>query len=333
MLYLSDFDKKKVLGLVYLFGTDKETSEEEIAINCFNDALKIKEDKSLYYFIALALCRLRRYKEAQEYALKSIEKGYDAYNLYVKITVGNLAKVYQAVKVLEEGIKKQSYSACLELANLHIFNNLEPDMVDYLKASKYLNLAFEYAPNNKKGQVAYILSQSYKSLNNLFPPYKEYFKDNTEFHYLKIFNEYGGALYPNNGLNVRLFNAAYESDYEDVINCLYERFNGDSYAIFSLLFLQEEYEKTGSLNINNKGFFIAVAGTMRTANPLCRIISALCFASDIDGVERNHKEAKTLLKDIKKERLYIPERFKDFYQMLINHFDGELFNGKKPGEA
>lgn len=334
MFYLSDFDKKKVEGLILLKGNDNQSSNEQGAINCFKEALNIKDDPSLYAYIAFALCRLREYKEGQEYALKAIEKGFDAYGLFTNITVGNLAKVNDAVKVLMTGVEKHNASACLELARLHIDNNLEPDMVDYGEASKYLDLAFEYTPVPKRGLIAYRISHLYKNLNNKFPSLATSRGEDMELHYLKIFNDYGGVLNSVRGTNIELFNSADKNDDYSVIDILYDRFDGDAYLIFGLLFLQEEYEKTGTLKIKpNIGFLSIVAGAMRTTNGACSALAALCLASDFEGSEWDPIEANRLLREARRRGVYLPRRFESFYQELMNHLDDEVRTGVTVAKA
>ena len=333
MFYLSEFDKKKVEGLIYLNGTD-DSCNEKGAIECFKEALEIKEDPSLYAHISLALCRMREYCDGQEYALKAIEKGYDAYGLYSKITIGNLANVNQAVKILKEGIEKKEPSACLELAKLHIDNNLEPDMIDYFEASKYLDIAYEYTPVPKKGLIAYTISRWYRLLNNKFPHYKNPRNEDMELHYLKIFNEYGGVLVPAKGTNLELFNAADKNNDYSIVDVLYNRFDGDAYTIFALLFLQEEFDKTGTINLDhNKGLLVAVAGAMRTGNGACSVLSSLCFASDFEGVVWNPDEASKILRDARRRGVYIPKRFESLYQELIGHLDEEVRTGVTSAKA
>jgi tetratricopeptide (TPR) repeat protein len=334
MFYLSDFDKKKIEGLVYLNDSDGETANEQGVIDCFKEALNIKDDPSLYSYISLALCRMREYKEAQDYAIKAIEKGYDAYGLYSKITVGNLANVNQAVKVLKSGVEKRNPSACLEMAKLHIDNNLEPDMVDYFEASKYLDLAFEYSSVEKRGLIAYTISRWYGILNRMHPYFKSTKKEDMELYYLKIFNEYGGAFVSSEGTNIELFNVYDANDDYGIIDVLYKRFDGDAYAIFALLLLQEEYEKTGTLNLDhNKGCLTAVAGAMRTGNGACRAISSICFASDFEGAVWDPSEANKILKDARRSGIYIPKRFESFYKELISHLDEEVRTGVATAKA
>lgn len=66
--------------------------------------------------MAWCYCNLREYKKGQEYVLRAIENGYDAYRLYKDITVGNLAKVYDAVKVLKEGVEKTLFFSLLSFS-------------------------------------------------------------------------------------------------------------------------------------------------------------------------------------------------------------------------
>lgn len=332
MFYLSEFDKKKVEGLVYL--NHGEDEDDKRAIDCFDEAIAIKDDPAIFSHYALALCYLREYEKAQEYALKAIKGGYDAYQLYCEITVGNLQKVNQAVEVLKNGVDNHKPSACLEMARLHLINTSEPDMLDPFEASKYLELAFEYTPVSRKGLIANTISRFYRLLNRQYPYFVKFKKEDMELHYLKIFTDYGGVLSPAKGANIELFNAANRNDDYSVIDTLYNRFDGESYLIFGLLMLEEEYEKNKTIKLeHNVAFITFLVGSLKTNNGACTALMSLCFASDFEGVEPNFDEARRLLNVAKRNGVYLPERFVSFFKELMNHLDEEVREGQPTAKA
>lgn len=85
MITLTQFDKLKLEGFVF---SSHELYED--SLESFNKALEIKEDPQIYYQMAYCYCYLRDYKKAQEYALKAIDKGYDAYSLFAQIVVDSM---------------------------------------------------------------------------------------------------------------------------------------------------------------------------------------------------------------------------------------------------
>ena len=102
MITLTQFDKYKLEGFVYL---SREMYND--SLESFEKALKIKEDGHIYFQMAYDYVYLKDYKKAQECALKAINNGYDAYQLYDKIAVGNLQDIYTSIKVLKEGFKAE----------------------------------------------------------------------------------------------------------------------------------------------------------------------------------------------------------------------------------
>ena len=128
MIELTNFDLHKLFGYIYSVNDKYEESLEE-----FVQALSVKEDGQIYYQMAYCYVYLREYKLAYKYALKAIESGYDAYNLYYQVTWGNLRDYGAATKVLKEGIEKKISSACL----------LMSDYVDLFERERLLNMAFE----------------------------------------------------------------------------------------------------------------------------------------------------------------------------------------------
>lgn len=240
MIELTDFDLHKLYGYIYSICDKYDESLME-----FNEALKIQEDGQIFFQMAYCFAYLREYKTAQEYSLKAINAGYDAYGLYSQITIGNLADVSSAIKVLKEGVDKKYASACLAMADLHLDNNLEPDMLNPLECSRYLEMAFEYAKPSEKGTVAYVLSRKYKFLKGRFP----YYKKDKSLYYLKIFNEYGSSFSPARFMNITLFNEGVENNDHGVVGLLFDRFNADSQVIFLLMLLEKHYKETGNTNV------------------------------------------------------------------------------------
>ncbi len=324
MIILTEYDKKMIDALIHLLHYEYEKS-----IDKFNDALKLKSSPLVYYNLAQAYIGLRKYNEAQKYALLAIENGYDAYALYAKITIGNLQKVNDAVKVLENGIKKQNPSACFETARLHIDNNLEPDMNDPYEASKYLDLAFHYTPVEKRGTMAYSISKMYKTIYNMYPYFIDFKDENSELHYYKIFLDYGGLLFPNEFANIEAFDIADANDDNTILDYLYENFNGDAMFIFSLMLLEEEYKTTGTIEIkDNLGLLTACEGASKFKHSGCSAICALIFGSDFcQDDELYFEQALKLLNQSKLNKNVIPVRFEKFFKELMNHIYSNVEDG------
>ena len=278
--------------------------------------------------MAYAFACLREYKKAQEYSLKAIDGGYDAYDLYASITIGNLADMNNAIKVLNAGIEKHIPTACLIMARLHIDNNLEPDMCDPLKASKYLELAFQYASEEEKGIVAYKIAKLYRLLHGMFPQSMRSETDNRQYYYFNVFNNYGGAVAPVGGLNIDLFNAACINDDYSVVHTLLNSLNGDALFIFALLLLDEEYTSTGTIVVEkNQGLLTACEGAIRFNHGGCYALMALCIGSDFEASEYNPEETKRLLAKSKRNRFIVPKVFESLFKNLMSHLDDEFKDG------
>lgn len=320
MVQLDQFQKYKLEGFIYSVHELYQDS-----IDSFEKALEIKTDGQIYYQISYCYCYLKDYKKAQEYALKAINEGYDAYILFKDITVGNLAKVNDAVKVLNGGVEKGFASACLALANLHIDNNLEPDMKDPFKASKYLELAFEYAKPEEKAQVVYSVYSNYKVLFGMNPYFSKFAKEDKISKYLKEFNKLGGFPQTPSFFNVSLFDELDKRDDKEVFDLLFKRFDGDAKLIFGLLLLEDEMRDSGKVSADHDSFaFLNILeGVMKDNNGACMLLMALCFGSDLDGAEKDEKIVKSLFADARKSHVCIPSRFRDLVNGLIDHFDEE----------
>lgn len=323
MIALNQFDKLKLEGFVF---SSHELYED--SLESFNKALEIKEDPQIYYQMAYCYCYLRDYKKAQEYALKAIDKGYDAYSLFAQITVGNLAKVNEAVKVLNEGVEKHFSSACLALANLHIDNNLEPDMREPFEAAKYLELAYEYSKPEERIQILYSIYKQYRVLYGFYPYCATYFKEDRALKYLKEYNKYGGHPSPLSFFNVSLFNELDKKDDHEIVQLLFDRFNGDSKLIFGLLLLEEELKEKGEIHATHDSFafLTMLEGVLKDNNGACCLMMALCFASDLNPDDDDEKIARGLLNDSKKHHVCIPERFREMVKHLLDHFQ-EKYQG------
>ena len=317
MIKLTEFDKYKAKGFIY-----ETNNKYKDAIACFNKALKIKEDGQIYYVLSLCYCHKKDYKTGQEYALKAIQAGYDAYELYNRITVGNLAKVHDSVKVLEEGVKKQFPSACIALADLHLNNNLEPDMVDPLKAAEYLELAYEYAKPEERSDIAIALYERYKNIYKISSYYQSVFKENRELKYLKIVDSLGGRVVPPAHFNYIMFDILEEHEDYDVIQSLFNRFDDDAKLIFGLFLLEEEYERFGTIVVDNTSIpFLAFYKGSKNNNGACYMMLALAYSSDFIGVRDNKRFASRLMNASKKYGVYIPKHFKPLVAELFTHYD------------
>ena len=97
MIELSRFDVHKIHGYIYA-AVDNNTK----ALEQFELALKEKEDAQVYFQMAYCYVYLREYETAKEYALKAINLGYDAYDLFTKVAFGNLRDYGATLKVLKE---------------------------------------------------------------------------------------------------------------------------------------------------------------------------------------------------------------------------------------
>ena len=237
MIKLTEFDKLKFKGYSCAY-----RNSEDIAIKEFEKALEIKEDPQIYFMLAHSYWQLRNYEVAQEYAYKAIEKGYDAYKLYAEITVDNLAKMDQAMRVLMNGVEKHYASACFALAKLHIDNNLEPDMRLPFVASTYLELAYEYADEFNKPAYALDIYNAYKVLYTMYPSIKNYFKENKPLYYYKKYCKSGCSFCASKRTNMKLFNEADKYDDREVLDYLFERFDSTSQLIFGLMLYEEKLE-------------------------------------------------------------------------------------------
>lgn len=323
MIYLTEFDKKKLEGRLLL-----SHGFQNKAIQRFNSALDIKNDPEIYFHLAYACCDLKDYVKAQEYSLKAIELGYDAYALFSLITIGNLRDITTATNVLKKGMEKKHSSAYFEMARLHIYNVVEPDMLDPFKASECLELAYEYAPEEKKGLTAYSISKMYKALYRLFPYFSKYEKENKELYYLKIFNKYGVGINSFCGGYAELFETANKSDDYSVIQTLFDGFNGEAMFIFALMLLYEEYSATGTIILkDNLGILTANEGATKFKHGGCYALLALQYGSDFEGSEYNDKQTMLCLKKSKLNRFLIPKSFDAFFDELMDHIYCELTNG------
>lgn len=318
MIRLTEFDKYKAKGFIY-----EANNKSKDAIKCFDKALEIQEDGQAYYMLSLCYCHLREYKTGQEYALKSIEAGYDAaYGLYDRITVGNLTKMSDAVKVLEEGVKNHSVYACFALANHHVDNNLEPDMIDPERAMRYLELAYEYAKPEEKANVALEVYQRYKSIYKKSSFFIESLKENPMLKYLKILDKYDGTAKTLSHFNNVLFDLADENDDYSVIQSLFDRYDDEAKLIFGLLLLEEEYEKFGTIVVDPTSIpFNSFYRGTKANNGACYMMMALTYSSDFIGARDNKKFATRLMNLSKKYGVYLPKRFKPFVNELFTHFD------------
>lgn len=323
MLYLTEFDKKKLEGQLLL-----SRGFQNKAIQSFNSALDIKNDPEIYFHLAYAYCDLKDYVKAQECSLKAIELGYDAYALFSLITIGNLRDITTATNVLKKGMEKKHSSAYFEMAKLHIDNVVEPDMLDPYKASEYLELAYEYAPEEKKGQTAYSISMMYKMLYGFFPYFSKYTKENKELCYLKIFNKYGGGTALLYGMHTKLFDVANNSDDYSVVQTLFDGLNGEAMFIFALMLLHEEYSTTGTIVIkDNLGILVADEGATKFKHGGCYALLALQYGSDLEGSECNDKRTILCLKQSKLNQFLIPKSFDTFFDELMNHIYCGLTDG------
>lgn len=318
MITLNEFEKLKLQGYIY-------SSQERYleSLQDFEKALKIKNDGQIYFQMAYVHVYLKNYREAQKCAQKAIENGYDAYELYTQITVGNLANMDQAVDYLSKGVDNKQASACFALSHLHFDNNLIPDMRNPLKCSEYLKMAYEYADETKKGLFAYKISDSYSRLAFFYPSLKDQF-NRESLKYLKIFNDYGGSLAPTNNINTMLFNAAWINNDNTIFQSLFERFDGDSKIIFALMLLEEDYNRNGFVEeLSDIPLFLIEDAAKKNNNSAAILMYAY---SKIN----NPKRLRNIYLKAKDYSLTIPKCYKDSFIKFINCYETLM---DEPNEA
>lgn len=329
MIQLTDFDKYFLNGRLSLI-----TNKDEDALNWFLKALAIKEDPEIYKFIAYIYRRERKYKKAQEYALKAINSGYDCYSLFTRISIDNLGDVNIVLEVLEEGARKHIYGAYLKLAHLCINNYADPDMVTPFKASEYLELAFEYCEPEQKGKAAFDLYNAYECLYRMHPHIKKWHEEDRYLKYLKMCNSYGNPLGHQYGIVTKIFDEGYKNNDSSVIKILFEKLDAESLFIFSLLLLEEELNNTGTLDVSNGyGIYVAKISAKKNKDSGCYSLCALHFGSDFKNAVYNPKKAKRLLKLSKEQYFAVPNCYKDFYDKLMEHLFKEITDESNIGEA
>ena len=323
MLFLTEADKRKLEGRVNL-----SHGENETAIKWFNRSLELETDPEIYFYLAYAYCYLREYRKARDYALLAIEGGYDAYALYTKISVGNLQDVYGAIKILKKGVEKRYFSACIEMAKLHVENTVLPDMIDPYEASNYLEKAYQCAPIEKRGTVAYMISKWYRILYSKFPDYFDFKSEVSELYFLNICYEYGAPLYYPKEFNIELFDVANKNDDYGVIQMLFDKFDGDAMFIFALLLLYEEYSTTGTIVITkNQGLLTACEGALKYKHGGCYALTALCYGSDFEGSEFDSEQAIKSLECSRQNHFSVPKTLESFYEELMNHLYSSMTDG------
>ena len=308
MFALSEFNKLKLQG--YIYSINERYSE---SLYCFNDALNIKEDGQIYCQMAYCYAYIKDYKEAQKCALKAIEIGFDAYELYAKITVGNLADMDNAVKVLNEGVKNRKASACFTLAYYHYDNNLIPDMRDPFKCCEYLELAYKCAEPYERAEYSYRIANLYKILLHTYP-YLEKTIKNKPFEFMKIFNQYGGALYPSERINIYMFNEASRAGDESIFDILFNRFDGDSELIFALMLLDEKYREKNENKIDDIALLLIKDSATKYKNPAASLLYTYSSSS-----------SKRVLKSVYKKAgdysLYVPNDFKEVFSEYVKCYE------------
>lgn len=317
MIKLTDFDKHKLAGLVYSEAGDQFYRK---ALEEFNAALKIKEDGNVYSEMALLFCHLRDYKTAQEYSFKAIELGEEDYNTYKEITYGNLADVSQTYKVLEKGIQNKKSLACYEMGCLHLFNTLDPDMVNPYKAMEYFDLCYEYTDEKQKGIVAYLIYKQYKIINKQYP----YLKTKNSYLYMKKAIEYSSRLAALPGDFVRLFNEANKIDEQDIIsvlfNCYYQE---EAKMLFAFLLLEEGYEcvNRNVVEPNSVPYLLIKMAAKKGANQ-----PALLMHLYLTNTLRE-KYVK-LFPYFKDAEAYVPDRFQKGFKVFIRNVEMMLDDKK-----
>ena len=325
MVKLNDFYKNKVIGKVYLLQEDSTN-----ALLYLNRALQIKEDPEVLEKIGMAYYYDREYKMAQEYFLKAIDCGDDCYALFKKVTVDNLRDMDKAVSVLKDGVTKHSAYACILLGDLHIENIINPDMVNYDEAERYLNLAYEYVQPDRKAEIAFILAQRCARLLRLTK--NEKFASQKYF-YLKECYKYNSSVQQDREILNYLFEAADACNDESVFEILSSELDGSAMLLFALLLLEEEYEQDKNISIQKSmGMFIAKQGANQH-NGGCAVLAALCYGSDFKDSEYKPEFVKHYIEVSQKNPWRILERFRPMVRDLLTHLKPEFFNAKNKALA
>ncbi len=309
MIKLTDFDKMKLSGFIY---ADAERYlESQLS---FKDALKIKDDGQIYYQMALNHCYLREYKEAQACALKAIELGYDdSYELYSRITVGNLADMDSAIRVLRDGAEKKKASACFALAWLHYDNNLCPDLKDHNSCIECLELAYKYAEPNKKGIFAFKISRLYGSLLRLYPFLKEQY-GNKPAEYISIFNEYGGAFASAKHINIVMFDSLSNNEDHAMVDMLFERFDNDAKLLFAFMLLEEEYKDNGQSNVIKGLPYLLIKEASKSNNSAAKLLYAYAANLRKNDLLRLYDKAIDYVS-------FVPKYFKDGFDAFLKCYE------------
>lgn len=196
-------------------------------------------------------------------------------------------------------------------------------MKDPFEASKYLELAYEYAKAEERSQVAYSVYMNYKVLIGMNPYCSKIFKEDNVLKYLREFNKFGGFPRTPEFFNVSLFEEFDKKENDEVFDLLLERFDGDAKLIFGLLLLEEEIKNNGKISANHDSFaFLNILeGVIKNNNGACMLLMALCFGSDLEGAEDDEKIVKSLFVDARKSHVCVPTRFKGLVCELLDHFN------------
>ena len=297
MIELNNFELNKLYGYIYAL-----CNCDEKALEYFEAALKEKEDGQTYYQMAYSYTYLKDYINAQRCALKAIELGYDAYELYIKITWGNLRDYGAGKKVLLDGYKKRSSSACILLS----------DDAEFFEVGDMLEKAYEYARPNEKGNIAYIISKKFKRLEKEYP---DFYKKDRASYYLKIFNDYGGSLSSAPHLNILLFNEAIEKNDRDIIQILFDRFDSDAKIIFLFMLLEMEYKKKSNLYFEKDTPCYALISYL-AKNENNQITKLLKSYMDFES----SNEMQEVINMNRASNLIIPEYYKKPFDMFLDDF-------------
>ena len=312
MIKLTDFDKNKLFGFVY--AANERYLESQMS---FNDALKLKEDGQIYFQKAYNHIYLREYNEAQACAMKAIELGFDAYELYAKITVGNLADIDKAMSVLLDGASKQKASACFGLAYQHYDNNLNPDLRDPYKCMQYLELAYQYAKPHEKGLYAFRISNMYSGLLRFYPFLKDQI-GNKPTEYLTIFNQYGGSFAPVDHINIMMFNEMVKNDDHSIVDLLFERFDDDAKLLFAFMLLEEEYKANGQSNVvQGLPYMLIEEANKMGKNPAAKLLYAYITPS-------SQRDLLGLYHQIKDYGLFVPNYYKDGFDAFMKCYEESM---------
>lgn len=315
MIKLSEFNKLKIKGYANLC---KEKYEDAIAL--FQSALIIKDDAQIYELIAKCYVYLKEYKLASEYALRAVELGNEeSFTLFTEVTMGCLRDIEAALKALNNGANNRSSTACLMLADIYSgrypmeFTNNE----DIFQCSHFLEEAYKYCPDHKKGNMAYAIAKRYQYLSRIG---LTLFRERTLFFFKEAekYKIYG------NSVRDDVFKVAAQNEEtleEQTIDVLFNNVDGFSCLVFGLWLMYSENESR--ISIDSDAFSLFKEG-LKAKNGACALICGLEFGA-FDATKFNKTKALRFISLAKSKKVLIPAYFESLFETILEDYDTELY--------